>query len=352
VGEHDVEGEQPRVAERQRHAERLAAQLDRDEREHPAHGEHKRQPVARRADAHRREHDHRQELNRGHSPERQPCDPLVEAAVHDREHDPERGHQTHRVAIGPAQRPPRSAPQREHDRGADDPQPGDAERSDPHEQQHRERGSEVVEDGTSDEIRLGRDVLGASTRGHVRIVATSAALEHGQMKVLWSFDLMNNGKPTAGANDFPQLDSIDHRIINELSTDGRVSFAELGRRTNLSSPAVTERVKRLEQAGVITGYRAEVDPRALGYQLTAIVRVKPAVRQLRKIAELAAEIREVEECLRITGEDCFYIKLHLGSIEELPSILDRFLLYGETTTSIVNATPVARRDPPPHSALD
>ena len=163
---------------------------------------------------------------------------------------------------------------------------------------------------------------------------------------------MNNGKPTAGANDFPQLDSIDHRIINELSTDGRVSFAELGRRTNLSSPAVTERVKRLEQAGVITGYRAEVDPRALGYQLTAIVRVKPAVRQLTKIAELAAEIREVEECLRITGEDCFYIKLHLGSIEELPSILDRFLLYGETTTSIVNATPVARRDPPPHSALD
>jgi len=163
---------------------------------------------------------------------------------------------------------------------------------------------------------------------------------------------MNNGKTSVGDSDFPLLDAIDHRIISELSTDGRVSFAELGRRTNLSSPAVTERVKRLEQAGVITGYRAEVDPRALGYQLTAIVRVKPAVRQLTKIAELAAEIPEVEECLRITGEDCFHIKLHLGSIEELPSILDRFLLYGETTTSIVNATPVARRDPPPHSALD
>ena len=114
---------------------------------------------------------------------------------------------------------------------------------------------------------------------------------------------------------------------------------------------MTERVKRLEQAGVITGYRAEVDPRALGYQLTAIVRVKPAVRQLTKIAELAAEIPQVEECLRITGEDCFYIKLHLGSIEELPTVLDRFLLYGETTTSIVNATPVQRRGPPPRSGL-
>jgi Lrp/AsnC family leucine-responsive transcriptional regulator len=161
---------------------------------------------------------------------------------------------------------------------------------------------------------------------------------------------MNDGISRRNATDFPQLDAIDHKIISELSTDGRVSFAELGRRTNLSSPAVTERVKRLEQTGVITGYRAEVDPRALGYQLTAIVRVKPAVRQLTKIAELAADIPEIEECLRITGEDCFYIKLHLGSIEELPAVLDRFLLYGETTTSIVNATPVPRRDPPPTRA--
>jgi Lrp/AsnC family transcriptional regulator, leucine-responsive regulatory protein len=109
---------------------------------------------------------------------------------------------------------------------------------------------------------------------------------------------------------------------------------------------VTERVRRLEQTGVITGYRAEIDPRALGYRLTAIVRVKPTVRQLSKVAELATQILQVEECLRITGEDCFYIKLHLGSIEELPSVLDQFLLYGETTTSIVNATPVPRRDPP------
>ena len=161
---------------------------------------------------------------------------------------------------------------------------------------------------------------------------------------------MNDGMQRRTATDFPPLDAIDHKIISELSTDGRVSFAELGRRTNLSSPAVTERVKRLEQGGVITGYRAQVDPRALGYQLTAIVRVKPAVRQLTKIAELAAEIPQVEECLRITGEDCFYIKLHLSAIEELPAVLDRFLLYGETTTSIVNAVPVARRDPPPTSA--
>jgi Lrp/AsnC family transcriptional regulator, leucine-responsive regulatory protein len=142
------------------------------------------------------------------------------------------------------------------------------------------------------------------------------------------------------------LDAVDRQIIGELAQDARISFAELGRRVSLSSPAVTDRVRRLEQLGVITGYRAEIDPRALGYPLTAIVRVKPAVRQLSKIADLAAEIPQIEECHRITGEDCFYMKLHLGSIEELPSVLDRFLLYGETTTSIVNATPVRRRDPP------
>ena len=157
---------------------------------------------------------------------------------------------------------------------------------------------------------------------------------------------MKNGMTRDTGVDFPSLDATDYRIIDELIADGRISLAELGRRVSLSSPAVAERVKRLEQGGVITGYRAEIDPRALGYQLTAIVRVKPAVRQLSKIAALAADIPQIEECLRITGEDCFYLKLHLGSIEELPSVLDQFLLYGETTTSIVNATPVPRRDPP------
>jgi Lrp/AsnC family transcriptional regulator, leucine-responsive regulatory protein len=143
-----------------------------------------------------------------------------------------------------------------------------------------------------------------------------------------------------------RLDQIDQRIIGELIDDGRVPMAELGRRVNLSPPAVSERVQRLEQAGVITGYRAVVDPRALGYQLTAIVRVKPSPRQLHRIPELALQIPEVGECHRITGEDCFYLKLHLRSIDELTSLLDRFLAFGETTTSIINASPILHRDPP------
>ncbi len=158
--------------------------------------------------------------------------------------------------------------------------------------------------------------------------------------------LMKNGKLASIHSDLPVLDAVDLAIVGELAADGRVSLAELGRRVNLSPPAVAERVRRLEEARVITGYRAEIDPRALGYPLTALVRIKPAAGQLRRIAELAAEIPEISECHRITGEDCFYLKLHLRSIESLPGVLDQFLLYGQTTTSIVNDSPIQRRFPP------
>ncbi len=143
-----------------------------------------------------------------------------------------------------------------------------------------------------------------------------------------------------------RLDPTDRRILSELAADGRVSLAELGRRVSLSSPAVAERVQRLERAGVITGYHAEIDPRALGFPLQAIVRIRPGARQLPKIPELAEQIPQVAECLRITGEDCFVLTVHLRSIDELSGLLDRFLVYGETTTSIVNATPIPRRGAP------
>lgn len=157
---------------------------------------------------------------------------------------------------------------------------------------------------------------------------------------------MKNGTIAHNPSGSVTIDQLDRKIITQLMADGRVPLAELGRRVNLSPPAVAERVQRLERTGVITGYRAEIDPRALGYSLTAIVRVKPAPGQLRRIPELAQEIPEVGECHRITGEDCFYLTLHLRSIDDLSDVLDRFLAYGETTTSIINASPIPRRDPP------
>lgn len=142
------------------------------------------------------------------------------------------------------------------------------------------------------------------------------------------------------------LDPTNLRILEELQVDARLTMAELGRRVSLSPPAVAERVQRLERAAVITGYHAAVDPKAVGYPIAAVVRVRPASRQLHKIPEVARELPEVVECYRITGEDCFFVKLHLRSMEDLEGILDRFVLYGQTTTSIVHSAPVSPRPLP------
>ena len=144
----------------------------------------------------------------------------------------------------------------------------------------------------------------------------------------------------------PELDAIDQHVLSELQFDARVSMAELGRRVGLSAPAVTERVVRLERAGIISGYHATVNPKAIGYPIAAIVRIRPAAQQLRKIPELALDTPEVVACHRITGEDCFLLELHLRDMDDLEEILDRFVLFGQTTTSIVHSSPVARRPLP------
>ncbi len=123
-------------------------------------------------------------------------------------------------------------------------------------------------------------------------------------------------------------------------------MAELGRRVNLSAPAVAERVQRLERDGVIVGYRAEIDPRAIGYPVAAVVRVAPASGRLDRIREVARETPEVVECHRITGDDCFFLKVHLRSLDELEAVLDRFTPYGRTTTSLIHSSPFADRPLP------
>jgi Lrp/AsnC family transcriptional regulator, leucine-responsive regulatory protein len=150
----------------------------------------------------------------------------------------------------------------------------------------------------------------------------------------------------ASAYEGKLLDAVGLRILAELEADGRLSLADLGRRIGMSAPAVADRVQRLERAGVIVGYRAEIDPKALGYAVAAIVRIRPAPGQLRRIPEVAAETPEVVECYRITGEDCFLMKLHLREMEDLEEILDRFTPYGLTTTSIIHSAPVPRRGVP------
>ncbi len=135
------------------------------------------------------------------------------------------------------------------------------------------------------------------------------------------------------------------RLLEALIAEPRLSIAALARRIDLSPPAAAERLQRLQDSGVIAGYRVELDARAVGLPLVAYVRVRPGPGQLSKIADLARQTPQVVECHRITGEDCFLMKVHVAAIEQLEEVLDRFLAYGQTTTSIVQSSPV------PHRAL-
>ena len=142
------------------------------------------------------------------------------------------------------------------------------------------------------------------------------------------------------------LDQTNVRLLGELHANPRISMSALGRRVGMSAPAVTERVQRLERAGVILGYRLEVDPAALGLPVTAFVRIRPAPGQLPKIAELAQQLGQVSECYRITGEDCFLVKIHTATVPQIEDLLDQFLSYGQTVSSIVVSTPVPPRPLP------
>jgi Lrp/AsnC family leucine-responsive transcriptional regulator len=139
------------------------------------------------------------------------------------------------------------------------------------------------------------------------------------------------------------MDPINRRILDELQQDGRVSLAELARRLRVSPPTVAERLSRLESAGVIRGYHADVDPAAAGLALSVIIRIRPAPRQLHKIAELAPRLPEIVECHRITGDDCFLVRAHVRDVAHLEQLIDQLAAYGETTTSIIQSSPVPRR---------
>jgi Lrp/AsnC family leucine-responsive transcriptional regulator len=152
-----------------------------------------------------------------------------------------------------------------------------------------------------------------------------------------------NPRSIGVSTDDGLLDATNLRLLAELQDDARLSLAELGRRVGLSSPAVAERLKRLEGAGVITGYRADVDPRKLGYSLGVIIRIRPAPRQLAEVAALAQDTPEVVECHRVTGDDCYVITAFVRDVTHLEAVIDSFAAYGQTTSSIMQSSPVPHR---------
>jgi Lrp/AsnC family leucine-responsive transcriptional regulator len=141
------------------------------------------------------------------------------------------------------------------------------------------------------------------------------------------------------------MDDVDRRIVAEMQATPRLRVAELARRIGLSGPAVADRLRRLEESGTLS-YRTEVNPRALGYTICASVRISPTGGGLRLIPGIAREIPNVTECYRITGEDCYFMKVWLGSIDDLEPVLDLFTPHGRTTTSIVHSAPVPTRPLP------
>ena len=142
------------------------------------------------------------------------------------------------------------------------------------------------------------------------------------------------------------LDSYDRRILEDLLSDGRMSLKGLAASVGLSSPSVAERVRRLEEKGVIRGFTVEIDPRALGYALQAIVRIRPLPGQMHAVQRILQETPSFCECDKVTGEDCFVARMFVRSIEDLDSVVDALGDRAETNTSIVKSQPIRRRAPP------
>jgi Lrp/AsnC family transcriptional regulator, leucine-responsive regulatory protein len=142
------------------------------------------------------------------------------------------------------------------------------------------------------------------------------------------------------------LDATDHLLLEALTRDARMSLKALAAHAGLSSPSTAERLRKLEERGVIRGYTVEIDPAALGYAFEAIVRIRPLPGKLHVVQKLIEETSAITSCDKVTGDDCFVAHLHARSMAELDAILDRIGEKAATNTSIVKAKPVERRPPP------
>jgi Lrp/AsnC family leucine-responsive transcriptional regulator len=147
-------------------------------------------------------------------------------------------------------------------------------------------------------------------------------------------------------NATPELDGKDWQLLEALQLDARLGYAELGRKVRLSAPAVAERVKRLEEAGIISGYRATVSPKRLGYEINAMIRLRCDGITCTRIGDLVVDIPEVLDCRRLAGEDSAMLRVVAMSISHLESVIDRLLKTSSnisTTTIIVLQTPHENR---------
>lgn len=150
-----------------------------------------------------------------------------------------------------------------------------------------------------------------------------------------------------------RLDDVGRRILQELQGDARISYAELGRRVGLTLPAVAERVRKLEEAGIIMGYRTELNLEKIGLPITAFIRVATPNEILGgQLMAAARGLPEVLECHRVTGDDSYLLKIAVTTVQHLERLIRKITLYGQPTTSIVLSSPIPHRpvSPAGHSA--
>jgi Lrp/AsnC family leucine-responsive transcriptional regulator len=143
-----------------------------------------------------------------------------------------------------------------------------------------------------------------------------------------------------------ELDIIAWKIIECLQHNARISFAELGRKVGLSTPAVAERVRRLEEAGVITGYHAALNMSKLGMPIHVVMRltIPGGDLQIARTVSAIKELPEILRCHRITGNESFVIEAHLVSVRHLEALIDRLSAFGATSTSTVLSSPIEHRE--------
>jgi Lrp/AsnC family leucine-responsive transcriptional regulator len=139
-----------------------------------------------------------------------------------------------------------------------------------------------------------------------------------------------------------ELDAMDARILEILQDDARSTLADIGRRIHMSQPAVAERVKRMEAAGVIAGYHARVNPSALGYGITAFIRVSKRGHDT-PVEVVAAQVPEIVECHSITGDDCSIVKVVAPSVAALETVIVALTRCGVTSTSLILSSSVVRK---------
>ena len=146
-------------------------------------------------------------------------------------------------------------------------------------------------------------------------------------------------------NGTARLDERDIRLIALLEDDARASLADLARALAISPQSVSDRLKRLQDVGVIAGFTVALDPQKLGLGVSAYIRIQPALGELARVAKIVTEIPEIVECDRVTGEDCFVAKAHVPDVKALEEVIDRLIPYARTNTSIIQSSPVPRRSP-------